>query len=282
MRRRIFSAAAAVALTLILLYAFGGMENGRFEQGSTTEILGPDGSGSPEDDNGNSSGRHAKTRSPGINVSKDRTHGAGGTDPAREQENSERGRNLAGNGTENEGSDTEESLFGSDNSGAGEERPERTDIADSVDEWASGEYSGEFEAYGTGEIPVEIEDATFPAEDTTFPAENTTFEADPEPEQPVLEYLGDWTITAYCPCAKCCGNETGMTSSEVPAVSGHTVACNSLPAGTRVMIEGIIYTIEDTGSTPYGDDWIDIFFDTHEEAMAYGVQILSVYLVVDE
>ena len=93
-------------------------------------------------------------------------------------------------------------------------------------------------------------------------------------------YLGDWMITAYCPCAACCGPwATGCTSSGAPAVSNHTVACNILPAGSRILIDDVIYTVEDTGWSPYGDEWIDIFFDTHEEALQYGEKIRPVYLL---
>ena len=95
-------------------------------------------------------------------------------------------------------------------------------------------------------------------------------------------YLGDWMITAYCPCAACCGPwATGCTSSGAPAVSNHTVACNILPAGSRILIDDVIFTVEDTGWSPYGDEWIDIFFDTHEEALQYGEKIRSVYLLME-
>ena len=45
------------------------------------------------------------------------------------------------------------------------------------------------------------------------------------------------------------------------------------------MIDGIVYTVEDTGYTEFGDCWVDIYFDTHEEALAYGVQEREVYLI---
>lgn len=99
------------------------------------------------------------------------------------------------------------------------------------------------------------------------------------PVEPALEYLGEWTITAYCGCAECCGSWGNATASGEPPISGHTVACNSLPFYTQVMIDGVTYTVEDTGSTPYGDAWIDIYFDTHEEALAYGEHVTSVYIV---
>lgn len=99
------------------------------------------------------------------------------------------------------------------------------------------------------------------------------------PEEPALEYLGEWTITAYCGCAECCGSWGNATASGEPPISGHTVACNVLPFYTQVMIDGVTYTVEDTGSTPYGDAWIDIYFDSHEEALVYGLHTTSVYIV---
>lgn len=94
------------------------------------------------------------------------------------------------------------------------------------------------------------------------------------------EYLGNWCITAYCGCAECNGQwADGRTAyGEIPT-AGHTVACNTLPAYTQVLIGDTVYTVEDTGYTPYGDAWIDIYFDTHEEAEAWGVQYLDVYIV---
>lgn len=70
-----------------------------------------------------------------------------------------------------------------------------------------------------------------------------------------------------------------MTASGNPPVAGHTIACNALPFGTQIMIDGIVYTVEDTGATPYGDAWIDIYFDTHEEALQWGEQVKEVYLI---
>lgn len=100
---------------------------------------------------------------------------------------------------------------------------------------------------------------------------------EPVPEYDLV-YLGDWTTTAYCPCPICCGEwATGCTASGVLATSNHTVACGILPFGTEVVIDGIIYTVEDTGVS---GEWIDIFFDSHDEALAYGMQTKSVYKVV--
>lgn len=96
------------------------------------------------------------------------------------------------------------------------------------------------------------------------------------------ESLGTWTITAYCPGPCCCGEyASGYTASGTVATAVRTIACNSLPFGTQVMIDGIVYTVEDTGYSPFGDNWIDIFFDTHDEALTFGVQEKEVYLIGD-
>mgnify|MGYP002725286680 CR=1 FL=1 len=51
-----------------------------------------------------------------------------------------------------------------------------------------------------------------------------------------------------------------------------------LEMGTKVEIGGIVYTVEDTGESATGNV-IDIYFDTHEEAVRFGRQRKEVYLV---
>ncbi|WP_371079079.1 3D domain-containing protein, partial [Salmonella enterica] len=47
-------------------------------------------------------------------------------------------------------------------------------------------------------------------------------------------------VTAYCPCKRCCGKWSGgPTASGKMPKQGVTVACNWLPFGTRVSIEGL-------------------------------------------
>lgn len=69
------------------------------------------------------------------------------------------------------------------------------------------------------------------------------------------------------------------TASGRTPIAGHTVACNILPFYTQVMIDGIVYEVEDTGYTEYGDQWVDIYFDSHDEALAYGVQEHEIFLI---
>jgi len=92
-----------------------------------------------------------------------------------------------------------------------------------------------------------------------------------------LVYIGEWTATGYCPCEVCNGGYSG-TASGAPLTPYWTVACNSLPMGSILVIDGQQYQVQDTGWSPYGDQWLDICFGSHEEAYAWGVRTVSVYM----
>ena len=88
-----------------------------------------------------------------------------------------------------------------------------------------------------------------------------------------------YKITAYCPCSKCCGKTNGMTASGTKATAGRTVAASSKFAfGTKLNIGGHIYTVEDRGGAINGNK-IDIFVNTHSEALQWGVRYLTVSVV---
>ena len=88
-----------------------------------------------------------------------------------------------------------------------------------------------------------------------------------------------YKITAYCPCSKCCGKTTGRTASGTTATAGRTVAASSKFAfGTKLNIGGHVYTVEDRGGAINGNK-IDIFVNTHAEALQWGVRYLSVSVV---
>ena len=108
----------------------------------------------------------------------------------------------------------------------------------------------------------------------------------PEPEASYeavsMTYLGNFTLTAYCPCAKCCGKwaaanpDQASTASGARAVEGVTVAMGGVPFGTQLSINGHIYTVQDRG-TPYGH--VDIFFRDHASACAFGQKYADVYML---
>jgi uncharacterized protein YabE (DUF348 family) len=87
--------------------------------------------------------------------------------------------------------------------------------------------------------------------------------------------------TAYCPCSKCCGPyATGNTAIGVVAKKGViAVDPRVIPMGTRVYVDGYGFALAaDTGSAIKGNK-IDLCFDTHEEALRFGVKSLKVYVL---
>lgn len=87
---------------------------------------------------------------------------------------------------------------------------------------------------------------------------------------------GVYKITAYCACAKCCGKQTGITASGARATANHTIAAPStFSFGSKVVINGVTYTVEDRGGAIQGNR-IDIYMNTHSEALKWGVRYLYV------
>lgn len=84
-------------------------------------------------------------------------------------------------------------------------------------------------------------------------------------------YVGTYELTAYTWTGDPCAN------GEFPT-SGYTVACNSLPLGTRVYIEGIgERVVEDTGGM--GGGVVDIYMDSHDSCIQFGRQSANVYVI---
>ena len=93
--------------------------------------------------------------------------------------------------------------------------------------------------------------------------------------------LGRFTITGYCGCDKC-SNGHGLTYSGTIPTPNHTISADLalFPLGTRLKIDGIVYTVEDKGSSVKGNI-LDIFYSSHEDALAKGTYTAEVFLVED-
>lgn len=90
-------------------------------------------------------------------------------------------------------------------------------------------------------------------------------------------YLGTYTATAYCGCSSCCGKSDGITASGTKATQGRTVAApSSFSFGTELVIDGHTYVVEDRGGSISGNR-LDIYFDSHQEALNYGRRTVEVY-----
>ena len=98
-----------------------------------------------------------------------------------------------------------------------------------------------------------------------------------EEVQPVIK---EYVITAYCPCVRCCGKSDGITASGVKATEGVTVAMDkSMTFGTKIYIDGVGERIvQDRGGSIKGNR-IDLYFDSHQEALNFGRQTKQVTIL---
>lgn len=110
-----------------------------------------------------------------------------------------------------------------------------------------------------------------------------------EPAEPEPVLLGSFRVTAYCACEKCCGEwaknrPNGIVYGAAGIELKAGVSCASpLPLGTVVEVEGLgEYIVQDRLATwvveKYGENQIDIYFDSHEAACEFGLKQLNVYL----
>lgn len=92
------------------------------------------------------------------------------------------------------------------------------------------------------------------------------------------QYIGECTITAYCPCAECCGRwADGLTATGLPAEPGIVAVDPAvIPLGSTVVIDGQEYLAADTGVTGLH---VDVCLSTHRETVAFGVRTAEVWAV---
>ena len=97
---------------------------------------------------------------------------------------------------------------------------------------------------------------------------------------PCLAETQTFRVTAYCPCARCCGKfADGITASGSKANHPLVAAPRSFPFGTRMQIPGYAggawVKVEDRGGAIKGNR-LDVLFPTHAEALRWGVRWLKV------
>jgi 3D (Asp-Asp-Asp) domain-containing protein len=110
-------------------------------------------------------------------------------------------------------------------------------------------------------------------------AAGTVAEASDTEESHSEVSLGIFKITGYCSCDECSGGKNLTYSGTVP-VPNHTISADLAvyPLGTKLRIGDVIYTVEDKGSA-VNSQLLDIYYATHEEALAKGTYKAEVFLV---
>lgn len=99
----------------------------------------------------------------------------------------------------------------------------------------------------------------------------------------VGDAIGQVRTTGYCACAICCGPyANGITASGTTAAANRTIAVDAynpiVPIGTKIVMNGVLYTVEDTGNLAANNADFDIFFSTHAEALVWGRRTVTAYL----
>ena len=128
---------------------------------------------------------------------------------------------------------------------------------------------------------TEIEVLTLELPTVTEPQTETEIETE-EPQEKLV-YLGEFKVTAYCACMKCCGKTDGITATGTKATQGRTIAVDPkvIPYGMKVMFNGNTYVAEDCGGS-IKQNKIDLYFDSHQDALDWGVQYHEVYIITTE
>lgn len=104
--------------------------------------------------------------------------------------------------------------------------------------------------------------------------------------------LGTFRVTAYCACEKCCGKWSlnrpdGVVYGAEGTVLQPGVSCAStLPFGTILEIDdyGVVVVqdrIAKWVTREYGDNCIDIYLDSHDDACSFGLKYMSVKEVTE-
>ncbi len=99
----------------------------------------------------------------------------------------------------------------------------------------------------------------------------------------VGESLGNVVTSGYCNCRICCGSWSGgPTASGRYPTANHTIAVDAnnpiVPMGTKIVMNGTEYTVEDTGNFARYGVAFDVYYDSHAAASMHGHKIWQAYI----
>ena len=102
----------------------------------------------------------------------------------------------------------------------------------------------------------------------------------------VGESLGQVVTSGYCNCSICCGQwSRGPTASGAYPTANHTIAVDAsnpfVPMGTKVVMNGVEYVVEDTGNFARYGVQFDVYYGNHASASAHGHQTWEAYIADD-
>lgn len=137
--------------------------------------------------------------------------------------------------------------------------------------------------YGTGQAAYVMDDEGKKHLKEVFDEMNYCDNSCSKTQIPAGASLGEVVTTGYCNCSLCCGQWAGgHTASGTVPKADHTLAVDAhspkVPMGTKIVMNGKTYKVEDTGNfARYGTDF-DIYFDSHAAAQAWGKRKVEAFL----
>lgn len=125
-----------------------------------------------------------------------------------------------------------------------------------------------------------------------FPIVISDHESQPEPSVQTIKEVQAYTedpgligttiqgkVTMYNSVPEQTDSDPFVTASGIIVRAG-IVANNCLPFGTDVVIDGVIYEVQDRMASRYGCEWFDIWSASVPEAVEYGVQMKTITIPV--
>ena len=116
-----------------------------------------------------------------------------------------------------------------------------------------------------------------------------TFENEEIIEEDVPEEINKQWVTfelsAYCPCKYCCDTYTGITASGLNVEVGMCAAPDNIPFDSICVIPelGMELNVQDRGgyiiNTYDGLVRLDVYCNSHEEALEFGRRVIEGYIV---
>jgi 3D (Asp-Asp-Asp) domain-containing protein len=94
-------------------------------------------------------------------------------------------------------------------------------------------------------------------------------------------------VSAYCPCKKCCGKNSDRVTAcghKIKRGDRFVAADKRFPFGTEMIVPGYNNSkpvrVLDRGHSIQGNQ-LDVFFDSHREALEWGVTHLPVKVLTN-
>ena len=131
-----------------------------------------------------------------------------------------------------------------------------------------------------------IEEVTVKPETNMVKTNTEAAEQESIEERKEYTSLGEFKLTAYCSCEKCCGiwaynRPNGVVYGAIgeELKEGYSIAVdpNVIPYGTEVIINEKVYKAQDCGGAINGNS-IDVYFDNHNDALEFGVKYEEIFL----